>query len=292
MKAIIELQKRAMDSSTDIVELVRYAYVIAYKLNLHDFADWCNAELEGYSVHNNIPLPEYRCVRGTIMVSGYKGFVQSYSFSDADKNARLSCMGFNSDIMTLIRLVKNQDNYLNIKLSQSIEQSILQDPQNIFVDQAYLEVHKSEFEKIFAMIRKAILDWTLKCERKGILGNEWIFTDKEKEMAQNITYNIGSVQNMANHNADTTINQSSQNISITKGDFSSLAKFLVDKGINAPDIKELKYIIDTEPNLATEGMANNTLQSWIGKITIGGGLVVKGVAVETIVEAIKYYLGF
>ncbi|CAI3937399.1 unnamed protein product [Commensalibacter communis] len=57
MEAIIELQKRAMDSSIDIVELVNYAYVIAYKLELQNFVDWCNAELKGYS-ENDI-IPEY-----------------------------------------------------------------------------------------------------------------------------------------------------------------------------------------------------------------------------------------
>lgn len=289
MKAIIELQKRAMDSSTDIVELVRYAYVIAYKLNLQDFADWCNAELEGYSVHHNVSVPEYRCVKGTIKVSGYKGYVNSYKFSDPDKNARLSRMGFPSDILTLIKLIKTKDDFLNVKLSQNVEQSIIDDPENIFVDQAYLEVHISEFERIFAMIRKTILDWTLKCERQGILGDEWIFTDKEKEMAKNITYHIGSVQNMANHNTESTINQTAQNISVTKGDLQSLVNFLSDKGISEPDIQEFKEIIDIEPNITVDGIQNSKIQQWLGKIAVGGSLVAKGVAIDVIVEAIKQF---
>ncbi|CAI3934231.1 unnamed protein product [Commensalibacter communis] len=147
-------------------------------------------------------------------------------------------------------------------------------------------------EKIFSNIRKIILDWTLKCEKQGILGEGLEFSQEKKQMAQNITYNISSVQNMANHNTDTTINQTAQNISVTKGDFQSLANFLNDKGISEPDIQELKEIIDVESNLATEGMENSKLQSWIGKIVIGGSLVAKGVAVETIVKGIKYYLGF
>lgn len=111
-------------------------------------------------------------------------------------------------------------------------------------------------------------------------------------MAQNITYNIGSVQNMANHNTEITINQSSQNFSITKGDFSSLAKFLVDKGISEPDIQELKDIIDTEPNLAIEGIKNNKIRGWMGKIAIEANLVARGVEVALIVEVFNIILAF
>ncbi|CAI3942573.1 unnamed protein product [Commensalibacter communis] len=294
MKAIIELQKRAIDLSSDIVELVRYAHAIAYKLNLQDFMNWCNAELEGYTEYCEVFLPEYRCVGGTLKVSSMNGRVERYSFSDADKTSRLSRMGFPNDISSLIKIIEEaeQGKWISAKLSPKLEQLIVDDPEYIFAIEAYLEVHISELEKIFSNIRKIILDWTLKCEKQGILGDEWIFTDKEKQMAQNITYNISSVQNMANHNTDTTINQTAQNISVTKGDFQSLANFLNDKGISEPDIQELKEIIDVESNLATEGMENGKLQSWIGKVAIGGSLVAKGVAVETIVEGIKYYLGF
>lgn len=60
MSAILELQELARKSSTDIVELVETAYTIAYKLELQNFVDWCNAELEGYFNNPSVPIPEYR----------------------------------------------------------------------------------------------------------------------------------------------------------------------------------------------------------------------------------------
>lgn len=291
MKAIIELQKRAMDSSTDIVELVRYAYAIACKLDLKDFSGWCNAELEGYTEHCEVFLPEYRCVDGTLKVSSMNGRIERYSFSDADKTSHLSRMGFPNGISSLIKIIEGaeQGKWISAKLSPKLEQSIVDDPEYMFAIEAYLEVHISELEKIFSKIRKIILDWTLDCEKKGILGDEWIFTDKEKAMAQNITYNIGSVQNMANHNTESNINQTAQNMSVTKGDLQSLANFLSDKGISELDIQEFKEIIEIEPNITVDGIQNSKIQQWLGKIAIGGSLVAKGVAIDVIVEAIKQF---
>ncbi|EHD13267.1 hypothetical protein CIN_14590 [Commensalibacter intestini A911] len=291
MKAIIELQKQAMDSSTDIVELVKYAYAIACKLDLQDFADWCNAELEGYTEHCEVSLPEYRCVDGTLKVSSMNGRTERYSFSDADKTSRLSRMGFPNDISSLIKIIEGaeQGKWISAKLSPKLEQSIVDDPEYIFAIEAYLEVHISELEKIFSKIRKIILDWTLNCEKQGVLGDEWIFTDKEKAMAQNITYNIGLVQNMANHNTESTINQTAQNISVTKGDLQSLVNFLSDKGISKSEIQEFKEIIDIEPNITVDGIQNSKIQQWLGKIAVGGSLVAKGVAIDVIVEAIKQF---
>lgn len=156
MKAIIELQKRAMDSSTDIVELVRYAYAIACKLDLKDFVAWCNAELEGYIEHCEVFLPEYRCVNGTLKVSSMNGRIERYSFSDAEKTSVLSRMGFPNDISSLIKIIEGaeQGQWIAAKLNPKIEQSIIDDPEYLLAQEAYLEVHISELEKFFFKIKK------------------------------------------------------------------------------------------------------------------------------------------
>lgn len=300
MSAILELQELARKSSTDIVELVMSAYTIAKKLKLKDFVDWCNTELEGYS--DSDKLPEYRYIYATIMVSSrLDGNEITANWLDIEETASLQKRGIAQSISSLVgfQFSGDEKGFSSFQFDYNKNQYILRRGYNRgFVNihpsysVAFSKFHISEIHKIFGAIRKIISDWALECENQGIKGENWVFKEEDKRMAPNTIYNIGSVQSMANHNADTMINQSSQNISITKGDFSSLANFLIDKGINEPAIQELKDIIDIEPNLATEGMTNNKIQGWIGKIIIGGSLVAKGVAIETIVEAIKYYLGF
>lgn len=178
-----------------------------------------------------------------------------------------------------------------------IQQALSQNCEPISILKLY--VNKNDICIIKDSVRKIILDWALKCEKLGVKGENWIFKKEDKKMASNITNYINCFSGntgqtvIAHKNIDTTINQSSQSISITKGDFSSLASFLIKKGINEPDIQELNDIIDIEPNLATEAIKNNKIQGWIGKIATkmatGALTVASGVTVEVIVKALEQF---
>ena len=46
--SVIKLQQLALDPNIPIIELLTNAYVIALKLDIIDFSDWCKKELHGY----------------------------------------------------------------------------------------------------------------------------------------------------------------------------------------------------------------------------------------------------
>jgi len=48
MSLVLELQQHALDKGTDVNELLKKAYVVAFKLNLRAFKSWCEAEMNGY----------------------------------------------------------------------------------------------------------------------------------------------------------------------------------------------------------------------------------------------------
>lgn len=310
MKAIIELQKRAMDSSTDIVELVRYAYAIAYKLDSQDFVGWCNAELEGYFEYSNILVPQYR-KGGIIKILCPDGTLMPLNCSKLEQETGMCLKFIGNTLSDLIKRIGQRDYCIELDLplnfikyyseeyhsyrlphiEMSIINGIIMRNKN-FEDEMRLFVDRYEIDKILDSVRKKILDWALACEKQGILGEEWQFSPEEKAMAQNITYNINSVQNIANHNTESTINQTAQNMSVTKGDFQSLVNFLSDKGISEPDIQELKEIIEIEANITEDGVKNSKIQQWLGKIAVEANLVARGVEIGLLVEGIKCYFGF
>ncbi|OUI78602.1 hypothetical protein HK18_06810 [Commensalibacter intestini] len=317
MKAIIELQQLARKSSTDIVELVRSAYAIAYKLKIYDFADWCNAELEGYSVYPDVSCPDYRYIRGVIKDSFLDNSVQLINIKNFESKQKYINKFFVDSLPYIQNLLRSNEKGITYELDDDVKKHITNTYEKM--NKSYYEsfipslgeegdkiLHKTlyghspklhfhifvsnmELIKILIAVQKKILDWALDCEDQGILGDEWIFTDKEKEMAQNITYNINTLQNMANHNTESTINQTAQNMSVTKGDLQSLVNFLSDKGISESEIQEFKEIIEIEPNITVDGIQNSKIQQWLGKIAVGGSLVAKGVAIDVIVEAIKQF---
>ena len=48
---------------------------------------------------------------------------------------------------------------------------------------------------VLDIVRNNILEWTLKLEEKGIMGNDMTFTSEEKKQASTIIYNIGAMNN-------------------------------------------------------------------------------------------------
>ena len=57
MGIVIELQKQAIDTDSDVVSLLRKAYLVARKLDIKDFEEWINSELNGYTDYDKIPDP-------------------------------------------------------------------------------------------------------------------------------------------------------------------------------------------------------------------------------------------
>lgn len=306
MEAILEIQQLARKSSTDIVDLVRSAYIVAKKLGLQDFADWCNAELEGYLEHPNVSVFKYREV-GTIQVIDADDNVRCIPYSNKGQQKGVGLKFISDGLPDLVKKIKNKKNiildfppgfiehYQDLVLANRVDYAVqhiiygIQAHYNKLEDVMSLLVSEFEIHQILNAVQKKILDWSLECEAQGILGKEWQFSPKEKAMAQNVTYNINTLQNMANHNTESTINQTTQNISVTKGDLQSLVNFLSDKGISESEIQEFKEIIDIEPNITVDGIQNSKIQQWLGKIAVGGSLVAKGVAIDVIVEAIKQF---
>lgn len=50
-------------------------------------------------------------------------------------------------------------------------------------------ISTSEFRRIIEHVRNRLLEWALELEKKGILGENMSFNEKEKSTAQNITVN-------------------------------------------------------------------------------------------------------
>lgn len=50
MAIVIELQQEALSKDTDLLSLLRKAYLVARKLKLKEFEEWINHELNGYGL--------------------------------------------------------------------------------------------------------------------------------------------------------------------------------------------------------------------------------------------------
>lgn len=117
----------------------------------------------------------------------------------------------------------------------------------------------------------------------------------KKKLGDTIHYHsLNNYGNMANHNNESTVTQTSY-LTVNKGDFGSLASRLKGYGVEDEYIQNLKNVIDVTPNPQSPTEYSDGVNSWIGKVTVKALTeswdVVKGVGIGIFPELIKMYYG-
>ena len=153
-------------------------------------------------------IPRYRYVnveyRFEIPSYGWRPFVikRGIGFDN------LLCRPIESSIIELEKLSEYGDSHLSFPIPGEVQKLLNKQAKTPVLVHICGFFEKAALTKIFQEVRKVILDWTLELEKKGILGEEYMFTEKEKESAKeisnvNITINgnisdsnvIGALQN-------------------------------------------------------------------------------------------------
>lgn len=188
---VIELQHDALKSEIPVSDLLRKAFVVARKLKLSDFEAWIKLELDGYL--GNVDVPDYRIVRGTIKTfNPYHGWQPIY-FEDHKMEEALSNRANGQRIAEIDSILENiSENGNNLQMPFSSEQ------ENIICDaigerlQITMMVPSTSLIRIVDAVRNIILNWALKLEEDGVLGENMTFSDDEKDKAESHTYNVNN----------------------------------------------------------------------------------------------------
>ena len=181
-KIVIELQREALKSDFDIMNLLRKAYLVARKLKLQEFEDWVNNELNGYKDADKIP--DYRLLRGEI-----KAWNPSYGWIPVilqNDNEDITTHLANDSLANLLNVYENSENNNAILQFNATINNYLSKFSNFNTKYA-LMIGTNQIYSIIECVRNIILDWSITLEENGILGDELRFSDTEKEIANNIT---------------------------------------------------------------------------------------------------------
>jgi hypothetical protein len=259
---VLELQKDALDSSVPIAPLLRKALVVAKKLEIDDFRLWIEKELNGYTPGGD-EIPQYREVEGIIKAwNPYNGWIPVI-VQDEKMAKHLRRRKVKQSIRELESLVENQkDSSLMIHYSPEIENMLMEDDPF----QPALHIGANSIHGIIDCVRNTVLEWSLKLEKEGILGEGLSFSVKEKEKAQNNPdINIQNFQGILGNVNQSTITQNLE-IEIKKNDIQSLTDFLKSKGVTVEDIFELKKAINEDPKQVSPKGFGEKVSGWIGKM--------------------------
>ncbi len=183
MSMILDLQKRAMDSNTKVSDLLINAYVVARKLNLKEFEEIINLELNGYNGSMD-KLPRYREIRGPLMVSRapFSGYIP-FHIKEPEINDLLSTARVSKPISELEDYYDSPHDFIVVKLPPEQINFLLKhgDTRGLIPD---IHIQKPQIKNILESVRKIIIEWTLQLENDGIKGEEMSFSPEEKEIVQ------------------------------------------------------------------------------------------------------------
>ncbi len=290
---LLELQKDALDPNIALSDLLRKARLIAHKLKTQDFEEWIKKELEGYSVGDQIP--EYRKIGCQIKENQPYHDWQPIN-PEGDEPYRILSPVQVDVLFPIFQIEKMPDDSIEVeipfpRLTISLPQKEIK--ANVQIGRF---VPKIALDTIVDIIRTNLLEWTIKLEDQGIVGEGLTFTEKETIKAKEIPQiNIKNFNGILGDITNSPVVQT-QTISVQKKNFESLKNYLKEIGIENDDIDELQTAIKTDPVPDTSEHFGEKVGSWIGrmigKASTGAWQITVNTASGLLTQMLLKYYGF
>jgi hypothetical protein len=234
---VLELQRAAMDQSQEVVAVLRKAMVVATKLRLDDFRDWCTDEMNGYSKQS---VPPYRMVSGQLKAfNPYNGWIPVVMDNSELQNT-LSKRAIGQSISELEHLLKEKgDGTLQVPLPHNILMKFFGNSESFHLGMVpTLLVGRNQLAGIVQAVRNKALEWSLDLEQNGILGEGMTFSADEVKRASGTVYNIGTFSGVIGD-----INSST----LQFGNYNSIHPELKRLGVPQAERNQLEGILDELP---------------------------------------------
>ena len=208
---VLDLQNEVTKSKCDIVSVLRRAHLIATKLSLVEFNQWVVNELNGYKSQNE--APEYRSIIGQLKAfNPYQGWIP-VMLSDAEVEKMICHPKLINSISEILSLCEERGSSLIVSVPTEVQNTLNEMCDTPLPMQMAVHVSKTAAADIIEKVKNTLLEWTLKLEAKGIIGEDLNFNDKEKEIAKTIPQQINYYYGAAN-----VINGSPDNLQANAGE--------------------------------------------------------------------------
>lgn len=236
---VLELQQDAINHNEKVTTLLRKALVVATKLNFPEFRKWIEQELEGYDGKSQ-NIPNYRIVRGELRASHPHYQWIPYLFDDPKSAETLSKRRAQQPIGELEHLLEKKGTKGILTMPFSPEMLKQLDTGNLELGIIpTLIVDSASIQGIIDAVRNVVLQWSLKLESDGIVGEGLTFSKEEKEKASSVAYHIQNFTDVAG-----TVTTGNLQI----GNYCTIHQDLKARGISQQDRNELEDILDKLEN--------------------------------------------
>jgi hypothetical protein len=242
---VLDLQKNALDRKVPVADLLRMALVVSKKLKIKEFEKWVTNELNGYE---DSEIPDYRNVSGEVKAwNPFHGW-QPVIVNEHRIAEIISSRLCGQSVPELESLLSEKPKTLLMPFSKQAEQTLRE---MIRADTPVtLQIASTNLVRIVETARTIILNWSMRLEEDGILGEGMSFSSKEQNAATKVSTNInnfyGPVQGSQIQQATS---RSSQVSNKNQLDIKALSRFIEQLH---GQIDSLKLKPDTKKELNAE----------------------------------------
>lgn len=292
---ILELQELAANPDSNVEELLNKTYMVARKLKLEELSKWCNLELKGYK-NNLSDIPNYRKFNGQLKAwNPYHGYVPFYLHDD-DMLNKITLIKFHDSIGVIANHIDSGNEKFEWILPAKLKLMLMEMQDSFSPLEPKVIFHNTELKNIQIKIRQIILDWALKLEEEGILGEGIQFSKSEKEKAMTTQFHIQNMQGFVGNISGGNMQQNIYDgIHVEANNFDQLADVLSKNGIPFSELSSLKEAIDLDEKPTEANKFGTNVSQWIGNIMTKASSGTINVSLATIAglltNAISQYYG-
>ena len=189
---VLELQKDLLDTNCDILKTLRKAHIIAVKLNLSEFDEWIQNELNGYESEDD-NFPEYRKMNGELKANNpRRGWIPMVI---VDKNSRefFRYVPILESISYLIGVEKkSKDGYFYFSYPTDVSMKLCMGANLPAYMECALHISTVKIIDLIDIVKNRLLEWTLELEKNGIWGENMTFSVVETESAKKVSQQINN----------------------------------------------------------------------------------------------------
>lgn len=259
-KIVIDLQKDILNSEIDILSILRKAKIIASKLNLVDFENWINNELNGYENYESIP--EYRTVYGELKANNpYHGLIPIIMSSDL--LSQINSRKLFDPISEIVSLANSNQSITYVLPKEASDLLCSNSGVNY---QCYFIVSASQLTRIIESVKNNLLEWCLRLEKDGIVGDDFEFSDVEINKAkeiQQVFYNSNIINGNVNNSQMSSGNNTTNSFNLNNVDelIQKVKNSILEEEILKLDKEEALEIIDDIEKAIKEKKKTSVIKS-------------------------------
>jgi len=301
MTLLAKIQDAAVDSKTDITDVLRQCAILAARLKHEGFKKWVDQELNGYPP--GTALPPYRIAKGITSIGHFMG-----AFGEQIRNVPLPLGNVPAEFRTRLSQVEFRQGAgaLQAMVVGPGEDLMSRWPADLVawvadryfegrtLMAAHMELPRSAVVGVLDAVRNGVLQFVLEIEEQAPDVGEVKPGAASPIPAEQVTQ-IFNTTIMGAANVAVGGQNVSQTAQVLAGDPESLRKYLTGFGVPNQDVAELEAALKQDGHPTREGQFGPNISGWIGKMmkkaAEGGWKIAVPAAAAVLASAIRSYYG-